>query len=586
MERWRVLRTLQRSGLLDTAAGLLVGLYASLLFRGLVAGSGLPSFEHGVFRDANIAFYISYATMIDAWGSLCVPTWFGFFDTVRFYPPLGNMLIYLLGAVLDGDYVRAAMLAYMVVLVAFVSGFYTLIYTLTGSRLAGLLAALLLPLVHGYASTIALYWEYNRLLGEAFMFHALARLHAFMERGDRRLALSAAAYMALVLLSNLVAFIEALALALATVMYWARRHLAEGAGPEELLYLAQRLALASLFFLGLTLWWLAPAIAPYGLGHYLRIKTPLGFKARVVALALQSGALPPLWSPAVQLPLLVAGAVALIIHLLLRSRGSVLAYYAAALAVLIAVYGQGLRLLPSLGAVLAAAVASLPPAVAERVGGRYRWVAAAAAMIPAMLLAGFYLGAYLGVYSTLLRPDYSFMGSDEYRVAVWLRDNLPEGCKAYLMHGPRFRGGMWVNVFAPRVEQVLGGYVEGALPGVGDEYLRLDYIIKETGDWYTAYQLMKKLGVVYLVVDRAWMESHWGSVVERLEKRGLIEPVDEVNKQLGYSMVYRVVNATCTDGSRAPGLFECLALPSRIVGAGLSAASMLLFARWLRRLED
>lgn len=548
---------MSRLGLVAAAAAAAA---AVLIAAPPLLGSGLPSFSRGVFHTATIGYYLETAVLLghDGWWTRCWCS--GFQDLVRFYPPLGNLL---LAAVLRvtgsaGAASAAGMAAALAVLAAGVS-----MAAVEAAGPAAVPVALLSVLAaEAWVSTAAVYWEYTRLLGDGLALAALALLLRTLRLGGSRDAAKAGALAGLVVLTSLISAVWLAAAAAAVFLYTARE--AARRAPYALPGLARLAAVYVAAAAAVSAWWLVPAAAPWGLGHYLRAGASLSEKLRVLSYSLSLS--PPLWAPALQAPLLAAVAAALISS---RRLGPA-AWAAAAVAAAVLLYGQGLRLLPPLGVLLVlASLSSLeatPPA-------RRRVLLA---LLAAVLVL--YAARYYPTYSGLLRGDHSFLASDEYRAASWLEALARRGLhvRVYAMYGPRLHGNQWLNVFAPDVEQTLSGFMEGCLDA---RVFRLDYLVKDSLDYSSVYRLLRETCTGYLLVDRQWLRERPLNVVVLLERRGLVEPVAAVNRVLRYSSLYRVAGVGC--GGESEKVEAVFWTPARVAGVAASLVAALVLRRLL-----
>ncbi len=178
-----------------------------------------------------------------------------------------------------------------------------------------------------------------------------------------------------------------------------------------------------------------------------------------------------------------------------------------------------------------------------------------------------------------MERDYSFLHSDEYRAAVWLESLARQGgpVRIYAMYGPRLHGNQWLNVFAPHVGQALSGFMEGCLDA---HTYRLDYLIKESLDVEAVYKLLRETCTNHLLVDKlvdkAWLQETRPNVVNLMEERGLLEPVEELNRLLSYSVLLRVKGLSCSPG---PNIEPAFWTPARLLGLAATAAAALLLRR-------
>ncbi len=531
-------------------------------------GSGLPSYRLGVFHSATIGYYLETAVLMNETGWWTSHWCCGFQDLVRFYPPLGNAI--LLAAVrATGSASAATGLAMAAALSVLALGASLAGRELGGSPLASLLLLAGLLSLNPWVSTIAVYWEYTRILGDGLALASLALLDRGLREGGRRDIVASALLASLTLLSSLISAVWLAAAAAAIAAYRLAETL-RGPLPEASLYQLRLLALWLLVAAAASSWWLVPALAPWGLSHYLRVGAPPSEKLRTLLLG--ASLFPPTWAPAPQLALLAAAAAALAAARRLGPAG----WAAVAVAAVAAVYGQGLRLVPPLSLLLLASAADALRSLMAR-GRRLHAVVLAAALAG---LVGLYAAHYYPVYKGLLTRDYSYLASDEYRVAKYLEALAEAGhpVRVYAMYGPRLHGNQWLNVFAPHVDQALSGFMEGCLD---PRPARLDYLVKNSLDYHAVYRLLLELHVNYLWVDREWMSSVEPNAVQLLVEHNLLEPLQGLNRLLHYSLVYRVAGAA---PPQEPGGEPVFLTPARLLGLAVSVLAAMLAARLRCRL--
>jgi hypothetical protein len=559
-------KQLVRGAIIDLSFKLLIVAIITVLTWPLISSTGLPSYIHGSFSSTTMAYYISWAKEVDIYGWY-TPNWCGGFDLLRFYPPLALSQIYLLGKML-GSFEQGAYLAFYIAIVLFTLSVYAFTRELTGSRILAFLVSIASLTIAGYVGTIAVYWEYPRIMGEALMFYALTSLHKLMKFGDRDEAVRFGVLAGILALTHLIALVEFTLLASITFAYWLWKHYVQGIDPDALRYLFRQIKFSIAIALTISAWWLIPAIAPFGLSHYLRIKTPLEAKAHILSLGLFS-LTPPTWSSTIQLPYILIGCISL--TLLWRYRYRLPLLYVLSLLVLILVYGQGPRLYPTLGLFMILSYATW----ISLVKSKYLKYASIAVLIAMTVTYG---AVYMPSLRSGLSIDNSYVYSDEYKVSMYLSRHLKPGESVYPMYGPRLHGNAWINVFDPKIKQVLSCYMEGCLHR---EVFLFDSAVKYGYNPVEVLRLARELNVRYLWIDKVWYMSHPGNVIKRLVQLGVLEPVDNVNKFLRYSMLFRLVG----EERGAEEIHEDLFLtPSRLLGFATSLLLAILVIREATRL--
>ncbi|MEM1608230.1 MAG: hypothetical protein QXG81_03000 [Ignisphaera sp.] len=441
---------------------------------------------------------------------------------------------------------------------------------MTKSRLAAFLVSLASFTIAGYIGVIADYWEYPRILGESIAFFALASLYRLMRLGDRVEAIKSGVLVGVLALTHLIALIEFVVLALATVVYWLWKHYIQGIEVEAFKHLASQIKTSMAIALAISAWWIVPALAPFGLGHYLRIETPIQTKIQLIGLG-ATLLTPPTWALTVQLPYILLGVVS--IAILWKKRFRLPLIYMLALLMLIIVYGQGPRLVPTLGLFMILSYSSAATLLERRV---LKHILTAVLIITTVL----YLVTYLPSYRNGLAIDYSYVYSDEYKASAYLSRSIKPGEAVYAMYGPRLRGNTWINVFSPQVKQVLSCFMEGCLHR---EIFIFDDYVKYSSNYEEVLSLAKKLGVRYLWIDTEWYNSSSNNVIKKLVDLGIIKPVEAINKFLSYSMIFELVNESIDETMNIYSTGEVFLTPSRIIGFATSALIAIYTMRKLCR---
>ncbi|WP_440058970.1 hypothetical protein ACSU1N_04025 [Thermogladius sp. 4427co] len=118
------------------------------------------------------------------------------------------------------------------------------------------------------------------------------------------------------------------------------------------------------------------------------------------------------------------------------------------------------------------------------------------------------------------------------------------------------------------------------------EYFDLDYTVKNTLDTSTALRLIGETGTEYIVVDKKWFETRRPNLVEALLDKGVLQPVEEVNRFLSKAVVFKVVGDTVQYTSPKAELEgDSFLTPSRILGLATSIAGLAYSARIARSLR-
>jgi len=532
-------------------------------------GDGLPSYDKGVLHTATIGYYIETAVLMNRSGWWTSNWCCGFQDLIRFYPPLGNAILYVILR-LTRSIEFAAGLGMFIALCVLVFGVALIGRELGGSPQASLLLLTSIIALNSWVSTISVYWEYARILGDGFGLISIA----FLDRGLRykgvRDILLSSIFASLALVTSLITLSWLLITAITIYLYRAWET-SKTTIPESLIYVFKLGVYWFTIFIMLTAWWLIPALMPWGLSHYLITDT--GFGGKVSALKLALDLFPPSWT--VTPPLLII--MAIIAVLVFTKRIGPAGYVSISILPLVFIHPQGLRLIPILLLfLLASSTESLTLLYLKK---KYRLT-----LILALLLAlsiAFYALHYYPSYLSSLSRDYTYISSDEYKTATWFEKMVREGdrVRVYAMYGEKLHGNQWLNVFAPSVEQVLSGFMEGCLD---PDVFKIDYLIKQGLDVNTTYRLLKKHNINYLWIDKKWVETHTLNIIQLLLKSNLIQPVDEINKFLEYSIVYRVVGVEPPRDTNEQPVYMT---PARILGITLSILTIIPVIRIRKQLE-
>jgi len=532
-------------------------------------GDGLPSFEKGVFQTATIGYYIETAVLMSRSGWWTSSWCCGFQDLIRFYPPLGNAILYTI-IYLTGSIEIAAGLSMMVALCVLVFGVALIGRELGGSPQASLLLLTSIIALNSWVSTISVYWEYTRILGDGFGLLSIAFLDRGLKyKGVRDVFLSSI-FASLALLTSLITLSWLLVAAVAIYLYrtW---ETSKTTLLESLIYVFKLGIYWLTAFIMLTAWWLIPALMPWGLSHYL--STGAGFGEKIDILRLTLNLLPPSWTVAP--PLLII--VIIIVVMVFTKRIGPAGWVSLPILFMVFIHPQGLRLLPVLLLfLLASSAESLTLLYVKK---RYRLTFVLASLLALSIV--FYALNYYPTYLSNLTRDYTYISSDEYKAATWFEKMVREGSRVrvYAMYGEKLHGNQWLNAFAPDVEQVLSGFMEGC---PDPDVFKIDYLIKQGLDVNATYRLLKKLNINYLWIDKKWMETRSPNVIQLMLKNNLIQPVDDINEFLEYSVVYSVVGV---EPPRNTSEQPAYMTPARIVGLALSILMIIPFIRIHKQLD-
>jgi len=526
-------------------------------------GEGLPSYEKDVFQNATIGYYIETALLMNRTGWWTSSWCCGFQDLMRFYPPLGNAILYII-LYSTGSIENAAGLGMLIALYVLVFGVALIGRELGGSPQASLVLLTSILALNSWVSTISIYWEYTRILGDGFGLISIA----FLDRGLRykgvRDILLSSIFASLALVTSLITF-SWLLVAVITIYLYRAWEISKTTLPESLIYVSKLGVYWFIVFIMLTAWWFIPAVMPWGVSHY--ISTGAGFGEKIDVLRVTLDLFPPSWTVAPPLLIIMVIIVIMVLTKRIGSAGCV----SLSILFMVFIHPQGLRLIPILLLfLLASSAESLTLLYVKK---RY-WLTAILASLLALSIL-FYALYYYPTYLSSLGRDYTYISSDEYKVAIWFEKMVKEGdrVRVYAMYGEKLHGNQWLNVFAPDVEQALSGFMEGCLD---PDVFKLDYLIKGGLDVNSTYKLLKKLNINYLWIDKKWMETHSPNVIQLMLKNKMIQPVDDINKYLEYSVVYRVVGAEPPKNMNEQPTYLT---PAKVIGLTLSILMIIPFIR-------
>lgn len=421
------------------------------------------------------------------------PLWYLGFPFELFYTPLLPGLVALLGW-LSGDVPSAYRLVAASGFALGAAGLYTLARALGLSRAAAILAAALFAcapsaslLMPGFftdaagtvGSFLPLPWhlvvlvkygEGPHVLGLSLALFATAALLRYLERGGAARFWLATALLLAVALTNLIAVLGAAVLAAGCV-------LALPGGRERLLRGARVAGATGI----LALAWYSPGFVR-AVGGF---STPGG----------EGGGATYLLFPA----FVVAAALGARLLGRLSATAAILVFWTATLAAILVAWQlwraplapQPIRYAIELDAVVAIAIAALLATLIERaVRGTAERTLATVAIVAVVVVIS--LPGWLAVRERIA-PDPNWRTWSEREVALWLRDRLGPGERAYLSGSHAF----WADVFAD-VPQVRGG-VDFA--GTTPWWAHASYQINQGSDPATSVAWLRALGVRYAVVS-------------------------------------------------------------------------------------
>lgn len=505
------------------------------VIAGNVLNNGLPSYSLGIFKDATVGAYLAKLHMLDYYGSPYTASWYFGHVMDRFYPPLSLYLPYFLGKIIGS-------LEYGMYLLCFASfyimlfGYFKLGKELYRSNIISIIIVAFIAMNHGFLiSTFARYWEATRLLGDALIpWAALNIIYMFKELSIKR-ALLSASISAMIMLTSFISAIEFLILSVPLFFHMFSNVMSKIKSFQEATPLTRIAKMYVLSLLAFTAWWYIPAIAPYGLSHYFKVRAGINVYMLLLLESLQL--YPSVYTAAVQLPIFLISLVSIGYFLYKRNYWKTYGFVLGSIALCLIVflmYGQGPRLWPYFFILATLLIGVLLKDALGLSKGKRLFLTTMFLMLTVILLI-----VYIPYYSRFSVVDTSYIYSDEYKVSTWLWSNIKTEHVVYLMYGNNFRGNMWANVFYPGLRQVLGGYDEGCTIEAPFKY---DYLVKYSHNAKALYELSMKLGVKYIIVDRKWMiENEPRAYSKFIENDHLFKYVNEINKELNSAEVYEVL---------------------------------------------
>jgi hypothetical protein len=139
---------------------------------------------------------------------------------------------------------------------------------------------------------------------------------------------------------------------------------------------------------------------------------------------------------------------------------------------------------------------------------------------------------------------------------------------------------MWLNVFNPRLKQVLSCFMEGC---VHRDPLTLDYLLKYSMSGGEVLELMDRMNVEYLSLDKGWYVGT-DNVVKTLVKGGYLKPVSGLNNFLRDAIVFKR-NVSAVSPSTSPANHQPYLSLSRILGILLTLCATYLLARQVSKIK-
>jgi len=570
----------REDGLARALCCLLIILVCFLLLRGTLH-EGFP----WDYRDATLSFYLAKVRMLLDDFRFDVSSWYLGYKMLRYYPPLSTFLPYVI-ALITGNLLTSYYVLCFVFYALSCLGVFKFLARFTGSVTAGLFAGVVWSITHvNFVSFQGHYWETARLFGTAMVPWALYYADRAIENRGRREIAATVLLASFTLLSNMLSMLD---LSLMLLPFIVIRGIVFPPIPRASRGEFRRgtvgvIRIGVAGVLGCCLWWYVPALLPHGLGAYASGQG--GNLPSLPLMLLQTT--PPIWMPAVQLPVTILGLLGaaaavyrqerrgfMLVVWLLVSFGAMFLVGVQPVRLILDV-GLSLVLLAgylasSLVEVIRIALDRVPPIRVNQTEVHF--------IVFSLVLLGFFY-TYLPGYSNLAVVDNTYRLSDEYVTATWLSENVGDDHRVYVMYGGSYRGSQWLNTFYPRVRQVLGGFDQGARIE-GDAPFVFDDLVKQGLDPAEMHALAVTYHVRFLVVDEIWMRAHSHEAYEKFNDSSFFRPVDSINPQLDHAEVFEVLEVTPID--ETPVEYEYWD-EWRFTGAVVSLIMLIIFFLGLRK---
>lgn len=533
-----------RDLVIDVLSCLLIVLVCIYLMQG--------TFHEGYPRkyfDATLAFYVAKVKMLIDNFVFYTKSWYLGYELLRFYPPLSTFLPYLIARI-SGNIMLSYYLLCFLFYAAFCVGIYFFLQNFLKSKTAGLFAGILWTITHvNFISFQGHYWETARLFGTAMVPWILYFTDRAIAQGRRRDILATIVLASYTFLSSMLSVFDLVfMLSIFAVVrgFWF---------PYEPIALRDEvkrrtwhlMKLWVLGVLGLCLWWYLPALMPYGVGGFLSV----GGNKPPSLLRVLFQAQPIFWFPAVQLPVTVIGLLGAVAVLVRQERKGfvLLSWFVLSILTVYVIGIQPERLILNIGLSLVLlsgyfidSLLKLKPSLLKRISDERPRQYEKSVVIFSMVVLSLLMFNQLPIYREYSVVDDTYLSSDEYLTAIWLSENVNSSFRVYSMYGSRFRGVQWLNVFFPGIQQVLGGFDQGAHATGNEGPFEFDNIIKWSSNSTETYQLCNLYHVKYIVVDKTWLQSSARQAYNKFENANYFRSIETLNVKLTHSEAFEVVD--------------------------------------------
>jgi len=494
------------------------------------------------FLDGTMAYYLAKVKMLLSDFRFYTESWYFGFELLRFYPPLSAIIPYI-AAVITGKPLLSYNILSFLFYILFCLGNYFFISRFLGSRPAGLFAGVIWALTHSnVVSFQGHYWEIARLGGSAALPWFLMFVDKAIKTGKKKWVMFGVCIASYTLLTNMYSAFD---LALFALPFFVVRGMALPVETPPLRYsIGKRtrkiIGIGLIGVMSFTFWWYLPAVLPYGISGYFMGEKSTPPILQTILFQFR----PPDWMPATQMPLTILGLLGLVLFFIRRDKHgySFLAWFIVVVTSAYVIRIQSVRMLPLIslslvffGSYFVYGFVDTIPIISKKFTEIGRQ---SISSIITFLIIVFFLVQYLPIYSRYATVDDGYLVSDEYKTAIWLREQLGDNYRTYVMYGNRYRGAQWLNAITPEVKQVLGGMDGGAFM-VDKTPFMFDSLVKNGEDSVDLHELAIEHNVKYIIIDDNYM-SDLGPVYEKFFKDDFL-PVIEINDELSYAKVIQVV---------------------------------------------
>ena len=533
-----------RDRVIDVLSCLIIVVICFYLLRGTFY-DGYPR----KYFDATLVFYVAKIKMLLNNFIFYTKSWYFGYELLRFYTPLSTFLPYLIARFSDNLMFSYYLLCFFFY-TAFCLGIYFFLQNFLKSKTAGLFAGVLWTITQvNFISFQGHYWETARLFGTSMVPWILYFTDRAIKYGRKRDIHVTTLLVSYTFLSSMLSGFD---LVFMLSIFAIFRGFLFPYEPIQLRNEAKQntwnfMKLGILGVLGLCIWWYLPAVMPYGISGFLSV----GRNNPPPILRVLFQAQPAPWFPAIQLPITIMGLLGLIAVLVRQERKGfvLLSWFCLSILTVYVVGIQPGRLILNIGlslvllsgyfidSLLKLKLSFLKNVSDERLGQYEK-----AVIFFSMIFLSILLFVQLPEYCQYSVVDDTYLSSDEYLTATWLSENVNSSFRVYSMYGSRFRGVQWLNVFYPDIQQVLGGFDQGAHASGNERPFEFDNIIKWSPNSTETHQMCREHHVKYVVVDKTWLQGSAPQAYSKFEDGNYFRPVDTLNHRLSYAETFEVVD--------------------------------------------